>query len=1337
MVSAGLFDVYFHSQTLFADTARREVVFDAEVLPIPAAVVTSASDTVSFSDSNSRLIAVNATAVDLLPYNLFPLFADKGFGVSKFDNGCSRMGVFDRYSVSLEVLNDVITYDKIITRSVSDTVSFSDSVVRALALAPAITDSLPTTEQVTKTIAFSRTTTDELGHILFALFDANVYLKSGFDPVANVAGIFDKYAVNTDIFNENARRLVNNPRTDVLTLSFSDTSSRIIHRGVDIVDSFTFTDSNSKIQSLPRSPTESVPTTESAASICVHNRAVSETVAFSDIAAQIFNLPRSATDSEAFNESAVRSLQHFTRTTSDTLTFSDSPAAPSNHSRTVTDTAPTFSDNVTRAAQPFTRTDTDTFPFLENLNALPSLPFLALFDNELITSYIFKPAVTHTAWFDDDVSTEPSHGVAQDSAILSDSISTLSGRTRTITDTNTFSETLVGLPNLPRTVTDTVSFSDTATVIRSFSRAIADAPSFIPYRLFDTKSPKPSTFDSNIISGSWFDKCAPPIPVLERDSATANIGINRTVTDTSSFSDSVVRALQLIHTATDTVSFSDSVSRLLALIRSTQVKYLTLFDTKFRRTLAFDSDLSIIGWFDKKITVVSSDTYDFSDSPSTLAIHTRVLNDFDVLAGVFDSLNRKDKLELFDKTYFPGVRFDDDLLDIPPFSDILVRDLQSTVRSITESFPFSEALVAIETAIRSITDSSTFSDSFTTLSTRIRKIYDAITPGPFDGLLDPTKQELFDKTYDLGAFFDDDYLDTIHITDLASSHTSATRTASDSSPASDSVDTTATHVRTTTDTLVFSDTGTSASAHQRSLLEGVIRGTFDGLLDVPKAELFDPTISEGVRFDVDLLGFPAVTDTVNANKSLPRTAIDSLTFSDSVGASGPIARTATDTLSFSDSVSKACGLARQTTDTVTTSDSVTALRGLVRSCSDILTFSDSASCIISKARTTTDTLTFSDSVSKLVALIRSATDTLTLTDSTSARAANFTGDTTDTFTVSDSTVALTSVARSATDTVSFSDTTPRLISFSRTATDTLTFSDTASKTQAISRLAVDVPTNYLAFSLFDNSALNAALFAPIGQSLASFDTYGITYLFADRVTAALTHGRTCSDTVSFSDTTSARVSLARSTTDTKTFTDTTSKLVNLPRNVSDSTTTSDSIVALATGSISDTLTYSDSAGAKVALHRSASTAVAFSDHIGELLPPVSILLPAVFDPEIVTVGEFSFEALLLGVFDPDLLVNRNELPASDIFSVDHNFGGTGALLVNAPDPDKFKVYVFGYHDWTIYRITKPIDFYYCINRARVHSDGTWETPILLPPGKYTIIAISLGKMIVIKPLLEL
>lgn len=186
-----------------------------------------------------------------------------------------------------------------------------------------------------------------------------------------------------------------------------------------------------------------------------------------------------------------------------------------------------------------------------------------------------------------------------------------------------------------------------------------------------------------------------------------------------------------------------------------------------------------------------------------------------------------------------------------------------------------------------------------------------------------------------------------------------------------------------------------------------------------------------VRTTADSLG---LTDSVARVLTAVRTVADNLTLGSTVDAIKVTARSLSDSLTLGNTVSRTGTFLRSTSDSLGLSDSVSRTLTLIRTAADGLTLGNVVSGIKLIVRTVSDSLSLGNSVARVVSLLRTATDGLTLGNSVSR---------TGTF------------IRTAADGLGLSDAVTRGLTYVRTVGDSLTFGNTVSSTKIIVRSVAD------------------------------------------------------------------------------------------------------------------------------------------------------------------------------------------------------------------------------------------------------------------------------------------
>lgn len=135
------------------------------------------------------------------------------------------------------------------------------------------------------------------------------------------------------------------------------------------------------------------------------------------------------------------------------------------------------------------------------------------------------------------------------------------------------------------------------------------------------------------------------------------------------------------------------------------------------------------------------------------------------------------------------------------------------------------------------------------------------------------------------------------------------------------------------------------------------------------------------------VGLRAPTDSLTFSESIARlisevrTTADSITYSESLTGIKTKNVTATDSITYSESLARTAVEVRSTSDQITYSESLARTAVEVRSTSDSITYSESVTRTEVSVRATSDSLTYSESLARLLTGVRSTADSLTYSES--------------------------------------------------------------------------------------------------------------------------------------------------------------------------------------------------------------------------------------------------------------------------------------------------------------------------------------------------------------------
>ncbi|RDJ37886.1 MAG: hypothetical protein DWQ19_05535, partial [Crenarchaeota archaeon] len=552
-------------------------------------------------------------------------------------------------------------------RTITDSLSTSDSISKVTSFARTITDDVVTLTDLTpdSVTSFTRTITDSL---------------STSDSISKVTSfartITDDVVTLTDLTPISATSFT---RTITDSLSTSDSVIGVVQFTRTITDSLSTDDSITKVTSFGRTITDSLSADDSIAISTSFTRTITDSLSTSDSVIGIVQFTRTMTDSLAAADT-ITTATSFGRLFSDSLSTDDSIAVSASFTRSITDSA-SFDDTITTATS-FTRTMTDS------LSAADSIARVITFGRTITDSLSTDDSITKVTSF---------ARLFSDSLSTDDTITTAVSFTRYMTDSLTADDVIAVSNSFTRTMTDSLSTDDTITTATSFARLFSDSL---------------STDDSIAVSASFTRTITDSLST--DDSIAVSASFTRTMTDSLSASDSISRVITFGRTITDSLSTDDTITTATSFARlfsdslstADTVTTSTAFNRFMTDSLAAADTLLASVQFTRTMT----DSLSTDDTITTATSFARLFS---------DSLSTDDTITT--ATSFARL-FSDSLS-----TDDAVTTSTSFNRFMTDSLAAADTLLASVQFNRAITDSLSTDDSITKVTSFARLFTDAVS----------------------------------------------------------------------------------------------------------------------------------------------------------------------------------------------------------------------------------------------------------------------------------------------------------------------------------------------------------------------------------------------------------------------------------------------------------------------------------------------------------------------------------------------------------------------------------------------------------------------------------
>lgn len=216
----------------------------------------------------------------------------------------------------------------VLARSVTDSWTFSDTAARIIATVRSAADVLTTSDTVARVGTFARIVADNVTHSDIASRVATLARAVSdvltFSDSATGIRTIVRSAVDSLTHSDAATRLVTLARTATDSRTYSDTAARVLAAARTATDSLTHSDAATRVGTFLRSVADSLTLSDIAEAIKTGTivRTAADVLTHSDTAARVVSLARTASDSHTYGDTASRVLTAV-RSATDSLTTSD------------------------------------------------------------------------------------------------------------------------------------------------------------------------------------------------------------------------------------------------------------------------------------------------------------------------------------------------------------------------------------------------------------------------------------------------------------------------------------------------------------------------------------------------------------------------------------------------------------------------------------------------------------------------------------------------------------------------------------------------------------------------------------------------------------------------------------------------------------------------------------------------------------------------------------------------------------------------------------------------------------------------------------------------------
>jgi len=558
-----------------------------------------------------------------------------------------------------------------VVKGIVDTVVITDSIERIGVLFRATSDTNVITDSITRIGIFTRTTTDSITMSLSISIDtvkqaSEVVLQ---DDVVNRVFSGSRNPVDTNVITDPVQRIFTGTRAMIESIVISDTINRILDAPRLITENVVVSDLIARTFSGTRSPTDTNVITEFVTRVYVGFRDLSVTISTTDNANRVQVITAFITDTIAQLDSIGR-VGVFSRAISDSILASD----------------------VSQRIGNFVRSMSETIIITDMIEAI-----------KVSGSQAFERLISETVAISDSI-LRIFNGTRSpiDTSILSDSIARVYVGFRDLSVTISTTDNADRVQVITAFITDTITPLDSVQRIGSFFRSITESNTIT---------------DSIDRIGAFFRSTVESVTISDSILKDAVKGITETIPVT----DNINRIFSGTRILSEASIITDPIQRIFFGTRGTS-ETLSISDSVSRAQLVFVSMIeSVIGSdnlqriFDGTRAVIESST--ITDTINQIGVFFRSTTDTLVIT---DPIQR----------IFSGTR----LIDNTILSSDSVSTVLGYARSITDTSVITDSISRIFSGTREMIESMTISDpilrvaDLTRTTNDILSILDNIVP---------------------------------------------------------------------------------------------------------------------------------------------------------------------------------------------------------------------------------------------------------------------------------------------------------------------------------------------------------------------------------------------------------------------------------------------------------------------------------------------------------------------------------------------------------------------------------------------------------------------------------
>jgi hypothetical protein len=517
------------------------------------------------------------------------------------------------------------------------------------------------------------------------------------------------------------------------------------------------------------------------------------------------------------------------------------------------------------------------------------------------------------------------------------------------------------------------------------------------------------------------------------DTTTRTATFGRTISDTATLTDSIIRRMEFLRRPSDTATISDTATRNVEFLRrpsdTCAVTDATTRNAEFLRrpsdTISATDALARTATFGR----TNNDTCAVSDALARTATFGRTNND---TCAVTDSLTR-----IANATRF--------LSDTCAVTDTTARNAEflrrpsdtiSATDSIASGFVFArtinDTITATDTLARTATFGRTNNDTCAVSDTCARTATFGRLPSDTCAVTDALA-----RTVQFARVTSD----TCAVTDALARTLTLGRTFSDTCAVGDSIFRVCDPNRFVADTCAVSD------ALARTVTFGRTNNDTCAVTDLAMRSLvFSSTKSDTI----------AVTDALARTLDLGRTRSDTCAVTDALTRVSDPNRFVADTCAVTETVLRTLTFSRVQSDTIAVSDAFARSLAFGRTCNDTISTTDTITR--EKQRVVgSDTCACTDALARACVFARKPADTIDLADSVSWQMSGFINSgANDTIAITDQLTRIANATRGTNDTAAVSDAQARTLSEARTPNDSTTIGDQLARSAVFDRRVAEV-----------------------------------------------------------------------------------------------------------------------------------------------------------------------------------------------------------------------------------------------------------------------------------------